>query len=84
MKKFFVCRAVNRPDGTTAAPVESTDTREASESLFYLRCSQAVTAVASGESLTDAVVWFSSDGFVIDSKGWRAPDPEPEPEPNQA
>lgn len=79
MKKFFVCRAVNRADGTTAAPVESTETRAQSESLFYMRCSQAVTAIESGESLSEAVIWFSCDGFVIDSKGWRGPDPEPTP-----
>lgn len=71
MKKFFVCRAVNRKDGSVAAPVESFDTRDQAESVFYTRCSQACSSCASGESLTDCVVFFDNTGFVIDHKGWQ-------------
>ena len=71
-KNFFVCRAVNRADGTTSAPVESTETREQAESLFYTRCSQAVAGVASGDELTDCVIMFDAFGFIIDNKGWSA------------
>lgn len=80
MKKVFVCRAVNRADGSTAAPVESFDTKEQAESVFYTRCSQAVAGVASGDELSDAVIMFDAYGFVIDHKGWSAPEPEPNEE----
>lgn len=70
MKKYFICRAVNRADGSTAAPVESTETRDQAESLFYTRCSQACAAAAAGESLSEAVIFFDQTGFIIDSKGW--------------
>lgn len=70
MKKYFICRAVNRADGSTAAPVESTETRSAAESLFYTRCSQACAAAAAGESLSDCVIFFDQTGFVLDQKGW--------------
>ena len=72
MKEYFICRAVNRSDGTTSAPVESCTTKEQAESLFYTRCSQACAAVASGESLTETVIWFNAYGFIIDNKGWSA------------
>lgn len=70
MKKFFVCRAVNRKDGSVAAPVESFDTRESAESTFYTRCGQACTACAAGDSVTEAVIFFDAEGFVLDHKGW--------------
>jgi len=73
MKGYFVCRAVNRPDGTTAAPVESRDTYEDAEALFYTRCGQARNAVNSGESLSDCVVFFEANGNICESKGWVAP-----------
>ncbi len=77
MKKFFIVRAVNRADGTAVAPAETKETKEEAESLFYTRCSQACAAVAAGESITDSVIWFSADGFVMDAKGWTA-NKEPE------
>ena len=83
MKKYFICRAVNRADGSTAAPVESTETRDAAESLFYMRCSQACTAAAAGESLSEAVIFFDQTGFVLDQKGWLGvvPDEQESVEP---
>ena len=77
MKKIFIVRAVNRADGSTSAPAESKDNYADAEALFYTRCSQACAAVAAGESVTDAVIMFSADGFVLDSKGWTA-NKEPE------
>ena len=79
MKNFFICRAVNRADGSVSAPVESTETKEQAESLFYTRCSLACSAVASGESKSEAVIWFDKTGFIIDHKGWMVNE-KPEPE----
>lgn len=76
MKKFFVCRAVNRQDGSTAAPVESFETEKDARATFFTRASQA----CSGDNLTDCVVLFTSDGFLLDHVGFSNP---AQPEPKQ-
>ena len=78
MKDFFVCRAVNRADGSTAAPVESFETKAAAESVFYTRCSQACAAVADGNSYSETVLFFDKTGFVIEHKGWLGVLPNPD------
>ena len=69
MKKFFVCRAVNRPDGTTSAPVESFENEKDARATFFTRASQA----CSSDNLTDCVVLFTSDGFLMDHVGFANP-----------
>lgn len=70
MKKFHVVRTVNRADGSCAAPAESFESKEAAESTFYTRCSQACAAVASGENISDCVILYDYTGFILDNKGW--------------
>jgi hypothetical protein len=59
-----------------AAPVESFENREQSESTFHLRCSQACVS----DNLTDTVAWFTAEGFMLDIRGYTHPAPEPEEE----
>ena len=70
MKKFFVVRAVNRQDGTTSAPAESFETEKEARSVFFTRASQAVIS----DNLSDCVLMFTSEGFVIDKVGFSNPD----------
>ena len=76
IKKFFVCRAVNRADGSTSAPVESFEAEKDARATFFTRASQA----CSGDNVTDCVVLFTSDGFLLDHVGFTN---KIQPEPNQ-
>ena len=64
MKKYFVCWAAQRQNGTVAAPVESfdEDNERGAISTFHIRAGQA----AGGDNLKDTVVLFTADGFLME------------------
>ena len=63
MKKFFVCWAAQRQDGSVAAPVESFEEERPAIAQFHLRASQA----ANSGNIQDTVVLYTADGFQMDA-----------------